>query len=103
MGKRCYLRRGEVGARIPGVRRKIEYVAVFILFCLWFDWRILRNLGVATFAILYFPVDLVLHPTWNYLTAAFAMNLALAALWFLVVACAQLFAWAKRKLLRSSH
>jgi hypothetical protein len=81
---------------MSGVKRKIEYVAVFILFCLCLDWRILRNLWTAFLAILFFPVGLVLDP-WNYVTGAFLFNLALAAIALLVAGCVDLVIWLRRR------
>ena len=76
------------------MRRKLEYVAVFILFCFLLDWRILRNWSWGILAVLYLPVYLVRYP-WNGLTAALILNLALALVIFLVAGLAA-FARARR-------
>jgi hypothetical protein len=78
------------------VWRKLEYVAAFIALCLWLDWRILRNFGMALLAVLYLPIYLVKYP-WNYVTGALLLNAGLALLALLIAAIADLITWARTR------
>jgi hypothetical protein len=83
-------------AKISFVRRKLEYVAMFVLLCLWIDWRLLRNLGTGILAVLYLPIYLIENP-WNGAVAALVMDIALAVLLFLVAGSVELLRRAKRR------
>ena len=105
MGKKCYLQWREVGSRISSVRKAIAPVITFFAGCVWLGLLPpprLHNVWIAVLSVLYFPIYLIRNP-WNGLTVALLTNLALGVLLLLIAACANLFIWAKRRLLRGPH
>jgi hypothetical protein len=68
-------------------RQAAAPVIVFLVACIWLGLLPpprLHNLWIAILAVLYFPIYAVRKP-WNGIVAAFVMDVALAALLFLVV------------------